>query len=89
MSSHVASLLQRRGGVDPATSHLYLTNRLAQFNDSAFLVASFPPGTALDTALAATRYHDSQSTDDLLALLRLEARDGNVAAAEVLQQHGH
>lgn len=88
MSSHVASLLQRRGGVDPATAHQYLRNRLAQFNDSAFLVASFPPGTPLDTALAAVRYHDSQATDDLLALLRLEARDGNFAAAEVLQKHG-
>lgn len=89
MSSHIASLLQRRGGIDASTAHQYLTNRLAQFSDSAFLIASFPPGTALDTALAAVRYHDSQSTDDLVALLRLEARDGNLAAAEVLQQHGH
>lgn len=89
MSSHIASLLQRRGGVDPTTAHQYLTNRLAQFSDSAFLVASFPPGTPLDTAQAAVRYHDSQSTDDLLALLRLEARYGNLAAAEKLQQHGH
>ncbi len=64
MSSRIESLLQRRGGVDPATADQYLTNRLAQFNDSAFLVASFPPGTALDTAMAAVRYHDSQSTDD-------------------------
>lgn len=89
MSSHIASVLQRRGGVNPATSQQYLTNRLAQFNDSAFLMAAFPPGTALDTALAAARYHDSQSADDLLALLRLEARDGNLDAAAVLQEHGY
>lgn len=61
-------------------------DRLMAVDDSGSLVCDYPPGTPVDTALASVRHHETGDFDDLMALLALEARDGNPEAANVLSK---
>lgn len=60
---------------------------LAAYDDAGRLVASYPRGTELDVALASARHHDTGALEDLIEVLRLEARDGNIEAAGVVAEY--
>lgn len=88
MSHYLISRLQRRASSLLADRPApYRTDLLAVVDQSGRLTAAFPAGTQLDTALASVAHADSGDTEDLLALLRLEARDGNAEAAAALRRH--
>lgn len=51
------------------------------------LVATYPMGTPLDTAVASAAYHDSGSREDMIGLLRLQARDGDEEAVSFFRRY--
>lgn len=60
---------------------------LAAFDSENRLTAQYPRDTKLDVALASAKYEDTGAHEDLVSLLKLEARDGNDDAAAVLARH--
>lgn len=56
--------------------------------DGDRLIAQYSRDTKLDVAVASAKYADSGSHEDLVALLKLEARDGNEDARNVLATGG-
>lgn len=84
----IASALIRKGSLDPAKAGQYIQGRLVAVGEDGEVIASFPPGTPLDVALASAKHRDSGAVEDLVSLLKLEARDGNSDAAAVLKRYG-
>ena len=56
----------------------------AAFDCENRLIAQYSRDTKLDVALASAKYTDSGSHEDLVALLKLEARDCNDEARKAL-----
>jgi hypothetical protein len=86
MTTAIASILRRKTVFDrtPRTPMI----GFGAFDESGDLIASYPAGTSLDVALASAAYHDSGDWSDMVALLKLEARDGNADAANLLRKMG-
>jgi len=80
----IASILRRsHTGADRGK---YIPGLYASFDDDS-LVACYPRGTAVDVVLASVAYANSGDSEDLRALLALEARDGNEEAAAWLAKY--
>lgn len=88
MTTAIANLItrgpRRIGDLRKAESLPYRPIGLAAFDGENRLIAQYPRGTKLDVAVASAKYTDSGSHEDLVELLKLEARDGNEDARKVL-----
>ena len=92
MTTAIATLITRAprriGDLRNTEPLLYCPVGLAAFDSENCLTAQYPRDTKLDVAVASAKYADSGSHEDLVALLKLEARDGNEDARNVLAMGG-
>ena len=88
MTTAIATLITcapRRLGDLRTGEHLpYRSIGFAAFDGENHLIAQYSRDTKLDVAVAYAKYADSGSHEDLVALLKLEARDGNEDARKAL-----
>jgi hypothetical protein len=88
MTTAIATLItcapRRIGDLRKAVSLPYRPTGLAAFDSENRLIAQYSRDTMLDVALASAKYADSGSHEDLVAILKLEARDGNEDARKSL-----
>ena len=88
MTTAIATLITRAprriGDLLKAESLPYRPIGLAAFDSENRLIAQYSSDTKLDVAVASAKYADSGSHEDLVALLKLESREGNENARNVL-----
>ena len=88
MTTAIATLItcapRRLGDLRKAESLPYRSIGLAAFDSENRLIAQYPRNTKLDVAVASAKYEDTGAHEDLVALLKLEARDGNEEARKAL-----